>query len=1259
MFNINIIFMRKNFLQFLFLLVAMLFGMDVQAATTVQVGETNGWSQRAVMGLSSSHFEAVYTSDLLEKLGGPCEISELSFPYYKSEYGGSHIGAHTTKVKIYLANTTDAEVGSGFYDLSKMTLVYDGETSLDGGSETEPNWNSYTLSAPFKYTGRNLRIYVDKSADLYASLYFGVQTGLDIPCLFQNAWTSDWTNTDYVNGLSRSTNVFPVTKFTVTPTTSGPVLTSSIYNWKVGKATIGKEYTQDVTITGLRLTGPVTITPSDKGLLTPSETEINQYSAAYGSDITLSLTPKDDQETEDYVTISADGVDPIKLNVTWEPKWARPGSTVLVGNDDGALSDFRIPAKLNSLYSKSEFIYKADELNLGSSSLISKISFPYAKDKWSYSKPEIPANVKLYLQNTDAEEVGSEITDVATMTKVYDGNVTYVGTGTPTDPIWLELEFDQPFEYTGGTLRVVYENTNEIEKTCSYYFRDDYSKHRKALLAYGTSATKIEAAYDGQAFPVMRISSESSIKAEPATVEVGDAALYTQVEKDVTLNVVGELNNGITISNPSTKAVKISKTTFSNEEIAAANGKVTFTVTVSPEDTNTGKDQIVVSSRGLDDIVIPITWNPVLGYKANVRTIGESNDISQKVPLFNTWEASESEMVYHADDIKLKKGTKIRCIELPMTFNANAVTENLTLSLANTTATEVGETFTDGMTEVAKVTRVIPAGGQIEAATPFYYITFDLKDGFVYDGSNLRLRLKGVSTDVSQEWHFSIDSKRKGELPVLVRFAGTEAELANCSSEAKTLYLTRAAFPVLRLTTEDESTETNVKLDADSYSWVNGDTETGKEYTRVVSLTAQNLNGDITISTPDNKVVTIDKTTISKADAEAGTATFTVTLKATELGESRAQFTISSEGADAIEYPVFWNGVEPEASFVQAGTISQWYPYMPFDLTSTSSHSEFVYRAADLGLDGTNQYISRISYPYYQYATHGDADPLTTKVTIYVANTTDNDVPNDDEGFTDVSTMTKVFEGDYTFKEGTEKNPVYAVFDFADKFLYTGNNLRVVCLQEGESTASFNKIFFAQDADKANDQYSLYTYDNDLRYRTGLYYPVARFTVESAPTVRLSAANVEFKDAEPGKTYTKTVSLTAANLIGDVIISDPESSEITISPSVISKADAEAGNAVITVTFAPTKATDGSDAVEIFTEGGETISLPISWTITSGIENVDLLTPRDVEVYDLSGRHITTTTVSGRLADALRNTIGKGVYLVKTGDKVYKMNVNK
>ena len=212
-----------------------------------------------------------------------------------------------------------------------------------------------------------------------------------------------------------------------------------------------------------------------------------------------------------------------------------------------------------------------------------------------------------------------------------------------------------------------------------------------------------------------------------------------------------------------------------------------------------------------------------------------------------------------------------------------------------------------------------------------------------------------------------------------------------------------------------------------------------------------------------------------------------------------------------------------------------------------------------------------------------------------------------------------------------------------------------------ENTSDFNKIFFAQDADKANNQYSLLTVGDigDVRYRTGSYYPVAKFFVEDAPTVRLSENKVEFTKTEVGNTYTKNIALTAANLIGDIIVSDPTSSDITVAPTVISKEMAESGNAVITVTFKPTTSSVGTDAVELFTEGGETITLPISWDVVSGIEDINSTTPYNVEVIDLSGRHIMTTTVLGDLYEALRGKIGEGVYLVKTGNKVYKLNIKK
>ena len=62
--------MRKNVLHYLFALLMIAVGASATAAETVQVGQIGGWSQSVVMSLTSSQFEMIYPSDLLEDLGG-------------------------------------------------------------------------------------------------------------------------------------------------------------------------------------------------------------------------------------------------------------------------------------------------------------------------------------------------------------------------------------------------------------------------------------------------------------------------------------------------------------------------------------------------------------------------------------------------------------------------------------------------------------------------------------------------------------------------------------------------------------------------------------------------------------------------------------------------------------------------------------------------------------------------------------------------------------------------------------------------------------------------------------------------------------------------------------------------------------------------------------------------------------------------------------------------------------------------------------
>ena len=73
----------------------------------------------------------------------------------------------------------------------------------------------------------------------------------------------------------------------------------------------------------------------------------------------------------------------------------------------------------------------------------------------------------------------------------------------------------------------------------------------------------------------------------------------------------------------------------------------------------------------------------------------------------------------------------------------------------------------------------------------------------------------------------------------------------------------------------------------------------GKTYTKTVTVSGQNLEGDITATLTGDNVYSIDKTTVTRDEAAAGTL-ITVTYAPTALGETQATLTLSSEGANDV-----------------------------------------------------------------------------------------------------------------------------------------------------------------------------------------------------------------------------------------------------------------------------------------------------------------------------------------------------------------------
>ncbi len=142
--------------------------------------------------------------------------------------------------------------------------------------------------------------------------------------------------------------------------------------------------------------------------------------------------------------------------------------TIEGGADDVVDSDFYLPANGNYEYNWSAIIYLQSDIGIAGD--ISEISFYislYADGGSSYSMD----NQKIYMAHTASDEFSNtDKPDPSSMTKVYDGNITWSGTG------WYSITLDTEFYYDNSdNLMIYYENHNGD-------FTWDYPEFRYTLL---------------------------------------------------------------------------------------------------------------------------------------------------------------------------------------------------------------------------------------------------------------------------------------------------------------------------------------------------------------------------------------------------------------------------------------------------------------------------------------------------------------------------------------------------------------------------------------------------------------------------------------------------------------------------------------------------------------------------------------------------------------------------------------------------------
>ena len=130
------------------------------------------------------------------------------------------------------------------------------------------------------------------------------------------------------------------------------------------------------------------------------------------------------------------------------------------------------------------------------------------------------------------------------------------------------------------------------------------------------------------------------------------------------------------------------------------------------------------------------------------------------------------------------------------------------------------------------------------------------------------------------------------------------------------------------------------------------------------------------------------------------------------------------------------------------------------------------------------------------------------------------------------------------------------------------------------------------------------------------------------PTLTVNPTSLSFTGCTSGQTYTKTFTVTGANLTGNVTISS-SNGKFTVSPSTLTATQAQNG-ATITVTFAPTAAGTQSGTITVASSGATSKTVEVSGTATAPAGTLTV-NPTSLSFTDCSvGQSYTKTfTVTG------------------------------
>lgn len=334
------------------------------------------------------------------------------------------------------ANATDKE------PLTADNLVWTGTFSA-----TEAGWVTIYLDTPFDYDGAsNLLVclcdntsgsfsndykFRSTSYDFYRCLYWYTNSSSYIPDPYNNS-----TSYSGSNGRNYARNN---TQFDILPVayprpvdlqatlTEGDATTASLSWTEKGSATSWMvEYGTAADFTGA---SSLTVNGTPTCNLTGLTPEVRYYARVKA--------------------VSGDSGSNWSKLVNFRPTNCL---NIVIGDEATTNYSPYYPVTMPYNYSLTEQIYTADEI--GIEGTIYSISF-YYNSSYSFSM----SNLKVYMMNVTRSVFISNNNDKVSL---YDNNLVWTGTLSASEPGWVTIDLDTPFEYNGNSnlLVAVYDNVN-------------------------------------------------------------------------------------------------------------------------------------------------------------------------------------------------------------------------------------------------------------------------------------------------------------------------------------------------------------------------------------------------------------------------------------------------------------------------------------------------------------------------------------------------------------------------------------------------------------------------------------------------------------------------------------------------------------------------------------------------------------------------------------------------------------------------------